>query len=284
MDHAFTVTVPFDEFRVWSGRIRPELERAALPAPALSVAEYVTTEMLNNALDHAGAGSVRVSVEPLDDATRFSVSDDGAGAFETLRAGLGLDTIEDAVLALAKGKHTTDGARHTGEGIFFSARVCEEFAVIANGLMMAFTRGEGPRLVRTVPPDVKFHGGTHVNYTVRHQPHRSLKDVFDEFCPQPELRFSRTVVAVALLQSTDGALVSRSQGRRLVSGLDRFSEIVFDFKDVGAIQQGFADEVFRVWRNAHEDLGVFVINASAAVTSMLAHVGYVPPTSDRPLP
>ena len=97
---------------------------------------------------------------------------------------------------------------------------------------------------------------------------------FDEFCPQPELRFSRTVVSVGLLQQTDRTLVSRSQGKRLVLGLEKFSQVIFDFQGVDEIQQGFADEVFRVWRSAHPQVTVTVEHASEEVDRMLKRVGF----------
>jgi len=102
----------------------------------------------------------------------------------------------------------------------------------------------------------------------------SLRVLFDEYCPQPELRFTRTVVQVGLLRHTDGELVSRSQGKRLVLGLDKFSSVTFDFSGVQRMQQGFADEVFRVWRSAHPQIRVDVIHVAEDVDRMLKHVGF----------
>jgi hypothetical protein len=101
-----------------------------------------------------------------------------------------------------------------------------------------------------------------------------MKRLFDEFCPEPDLRFTRTLVQVGLLRHTDGELVSRSQGKRLVLGLDKFSSVTFDFAGVRGMQQGFADEVFRVWRNAHVHIEVDVIHAAEDVERMLKHVGF----------
>ena len=47
--------------------------------------------------------------------------------------------------------------------------------------------------------------------------------------------------------------MSRSEAKRLVSGLERFRVVVLDFHGVDEIGQGFADEVFRVWAGAHRE-------------------------------
>jgi STAS-like domain of unknown function (DUF4325) len=86
---------------------------------------------------------------------------------------------------------------------------------------------------------------------------------------------SPCVVSVVLMQQADGSLVSRSQGKRLVLGLDQFTAVTFDFTGVSDMQQGFADEVFRVWANAHPGINVTVVGVSPAVKRALNHVGFV---------
>lgn len=82
----------------------------------------------------------------------------------------------------------------------------------------------------------------------------------------------RTVLCVGVLGRD---FVSRSEARRLLSGLDQFREVVLDFRGVPGIGQGFADEVFRVWASAHpgvvltpvemnDDVRFFVDRALAA--------------------
>lgn len=87
--------------------------------------------------------------------------------------------------------------------------------------------------------------------------------------------FSKTIVALRLMFEADGSLVSRSQGRRLMAGLEQFEDVTLDFTGVTAIGQGFADEIFRVWRNAHMAIRLRPDNANAAVSTMLRHAGVV---------
>jgi hypothetical protein len=101
-----------------------------------------------------------------------------------------------------------------------------------------------------------------------------MADLFERNCAHPELRFTRTEVSVGLLLQTERALVSRSQGKRLVRGLENFTVVDFDFSGVETMQQGFADEVFRVWRQAHPGVAVSVSHATQGVLRMLARVGF----------
>lgn len=65
--------------------------------------------------------------------------------------------------------------------------------------------------------------------------------------------------------------VSRSEAKRLLHNLDRFSEIELDMRGVGHVGQGFADEVFRVFRQAHPGIRIEAVHASPAVAAMIAH-------------
>ncbi|HEY6548916.1 MAG TPA: ATP-binding protein, partial [Vicinamibacteria bacterium] len=51
---------------------------------------YALTEMVNNAIDHSGAATVDVRAGVGADTVWFEVRDDGVGAFENVRAALGL--------------------------------------------------------------------------------------------------------------------------------------------------------------------------------------------------
>ena len=270
--HSFELDLPFDEFRVWSQRMLPLLAPAGIERPCLDVLEYVCTEMLNNVLDHSGAGRAGVALDWNVNNVLVHIADDGRGAFAGIREALALDSDADAAMLVLKGKVTTDPARHTGEGLFFSARVCEWFNLQSASTGLSLDGGGGPWAYEALNENV---AGTRLRFRVSRTAPPKLREVFDKFCPQPELRFTRTVVSVALMQQSDGALVSRSQGKRLVLGLDRFTAVTFDFTGVSEIQQGFADEVFRVWAAAHPDIDLSVLGATEAITRSLRHVGFV---------
>ena len=98
--------------------------------------------------------------------------------------------------------------------------------------------------------------------------------MFDEYCPQPDIDFVRTRIAVRLMAEADASLVSRSQARRLMAGLELFTRVELDFDGVDNVAQGFADEVFRVWAKAHPAVTLKALNADVGVARMLRHVGF----------
>lgn len=59
------------------------------------------------------------------------IHDDGEGIFHKITKQLKLCDERHAVLELAKGKFTTDPKNHTGEGIFFSSRMFDDFAILS---------------------------------------------------------------------------------------------------------------------------------------------------------
>lgn len=269
--HQFDLALPFDEFRVWAQRMRPLLTAADIEPPCLAVLEYVCTEMLNNVLDHSSATRATVGLDWNPSSVVVHVQDEGRGVFAVVREALSLDSDADAALHLLKGKVTTDPQRHTGEGLFFSSRACDWFNLHSASTSLSLTRGAGSWVFETANEVI---AGTRLRFRVSRAEAPALSTLFDRFCPQPELRFTRTQVGLALLQHSDGGLVSRSQGKRLVQGLDRFSAVEFDFSGVGAMQQGFADEVFRVWACAHPEVALSVEHADEPVLRMLRHVGF----------
>jgi len=108
------------EDRVWNELYNGTSEVEALPEDAGAIARFAFTEMLNNAIDHSGSEYVDVPVTVTEDRLLFSVIDTGVGAFEHVRKAKDLEDHPAAIQELAKGKLTTDPARHTGEGIFFT--------------------------------------------------------------------------------------------------------------------------------------------------------------------
>ncbi len=64
-------------------------------------------------------------------------------------------------------------------------------------------------------------------------------------------------------------LISRSQAKRLTSGFERFVDITLDFDRVEAVGQGFVDELFRVYQQAHPEIRFHYINANENVEFMI---------------
>lgn len=206
---------------------------------------YAATEMLNNAIDHSDASEVRARVEVREDAVVIDVVDDGVGAFERLRTARGLAGHVEAAADLTKGKVTTMPVRHSGEGIFFTSRVARRFELRANAHTLVVDNVRDDVAILAAPDATK---GTHVRFEIARPPARKLVDVFAAYTEDHDFVRTRTVVRLFGLGRD---FMSRSEARRLCAGLERFREVVFDFAGVAGVGQGFADEIFRVWANAH---------------------------------
>lgn len=66
-----------------------------------------------------------------------------------------------------------------------------------------------------------------------------------------------------------GNYVSRSQARSILSGLEKFKVVVFDFDKVPTVGQAFADEVFRVFHHKYPHIKLQTENMSEGVNFMV---------------
>lgn len=231
-----------------------------------AIVHYAFTEMLNNAIDHSV--SDRCTVDLTIDAAKvqFDVRDRGIGVFHSIAEKFNLADEHDALIELIKGKTTTMPAAHTGEGIFFVSRAADRFVLRSHRLQLERNK----RLDDVFVSDRRQLSGTSVRFEILKDSRTRLEDVFAEFAPEEyDYQFEKTRIRVKLLRKT---YVSRSEAKRLMHNLDKFSEVELDMRDVESVGQGFADEIFRVFKSAHPETRVAATNASPGVTAMLAHV------------
>lgn len=82
------------------------------------------------------------------------------------------------------------------------------------------------------------------------------------------LAFDKSRTTVRLFEF-DVPFVSRSEAKRLARNLERFREVVVDFRGVEEVGQGFADELFRVWAGDHPETKLVPVNMNRPVTLMV---------------
>ena len=264
--HCYEVQSSADEGNVWVRDVRYQLQPMA--TNVMDIWQYGFTEMFNNALDHAQAKTITVSVTKTAASSLLTIRDDGIGIFRKIQAALGLLDERHAVLELAKGKFTTDPQRHSGEGIFFSSRMFDQFS-IASGSVWFSHQAKAPE---DWILEAEESGGTTVRMELGNHTARSINKVFKQFTSGDDFGFTKTVVPVRLAQYGDDNLVSRSQAKRLIVRFEKFRTVVLDFKGVVLIGQAFADEVFRVFALAHPEVELIQMNANKDVRQMIAHV------------
>ena len=237
----------------------------SLPANVSNIWHYGMTEMINNAIDHSESIRVHAGMTRTALYTTGWVADEGDGIFLKIQKALGLYDPRESILELAKGKLTTDPANHTGEGIFFSSKMFDEYDIRSGNLH--FTHGPGtPDFLLERAADAP---GTLVVMRIANDSPRISRDIFNDFAAPEEFSFDKTIVPVRLAQYEGETLVSRSQAKRLTMRFDRFRTVILDFAGVDTIGQAFADEVFRVFQAGHEEVRMLPINMTPDVANMV---------------
>jgi anti-sigma regulatory factor (Ser/Thr protein kinase) len=254
------------EDRVWREDIAPLL--SGLPRNVIDICHHGVTEMVNNAIDHSEGRTLDIRVERTPERVGLLITDDGIGIFRKITRALDLPDERLALLELSKGKLTTDPRRHSGEGIFFTSRVFDAFQIRSAGLVFD----------HDATHDVLFEQeqidatarGTEVAMQIEVSSTRTLKEVFDEFSSGPDdYTFAKTIVPVRLAKIGDENLISRSQAKRLMQRVDRFSKVVLDFEGISSIGQAFADEIFRVFAKEHPAIELITMHAVPGVQQMI---------------
>jgi anti-sigma regulatory factor (Ser/Thr protein kinase) len=252
------------EHDVWEEFARPLL--ADLPQNVARICEYGFTEMLNNVIDHSESRTADVVITREADAVQIAVSDEGVGIFNKIRRAFDLPDDRTAVLELAKGKLTTDPKRHTGEGVFFTARMFDEFR-LSSGNILVSSKADGPDWLLEDEDQLL---GTFVKMSIRPDSKRTTKEVFDRFAgDKSSFDFDTTVLAIRLARSNGEDLVSRSQAKRILSRLEQFKRVILDFEGIAWVGPAFADEIFRVFTAAHPEIDLVALNASPDIQKMI---------------
>lgn len=240
--------------------------RKELSENAFKIFRYSFTEILNNAIEHAESDKCKITVEidPLN--ALFVVRDFGIGIFYSIASNFDLQYESESVLELAKGKRTTIMEKHTGEGIFFTSKLGDFLKFRSHKIMLTFDNDKKDTFLGSS----RYLKGTEVHFSIRKHSKRKISGVFNQYAPKEfDYKFARTKVLINLLQSE---YISRSEAKRLLVGLDKFREIVLDFKGVKNIGQGFADEVFRVFKLQHQGIDIKIVNLAPALKKIIKHV------------
>jgi len=223
---------------------------------------YAFTEMLNNAIDHSEGKNIEVKFDAMPDSWNFSVLDDGVGAFQKIMKNFGLSSEVEAIAELTKGKRTTAEKHHSGEGIFFTSKAVTRFAISANSLQWIVDNAKDEIAVGQSP----VHRGTLVECVISKSSTQTLAALFKSYSIDHD--FQKTDPYVKLFES-GGDFVSRSEAKRLLAGLEKFSKVTLDFDAVEVVGQGFVDEIFRIWSKAHPSTEINEINMNPGVEFMV---------------
>ena len=264
--HYKTVDHP-DESRLLRRDVSPLMN--SLPLNVRDIWDYAVSEMLNNAIEHASAENIHLTVMMDALNTTVSITDDGIGIFRHIHDYILRETGEDllpeecASLLLA-GKFTTARDRHSGEGIFFTSHMMDRFVIVSGGTRFEREYFED---VQSWIPDL---GGTGVFMQLSNTTKKMVREIFDRFSSVDEGFYRTQIPMIHMFPS--GFPVSRSEARRLASLIGQFREATLDFTGVRGIGQAFVHELFVVWKKDHPDFVMNIENALDDVLGMIRRV------------
>lgn len=230
----------------------------------VSIWNYSFSEMINNVIEHSACKNVTLSIGRNYLNTWVKIYDDGVGIFDKIMNYFDLPTIDDAVCELFKGKLTTDSKNHSGEGIFFTSRMMDEFVICSSDKAFAVNKYDSDILA-----ELSISKGTFLYMKLSNFTKKTTVQIFDLYSDS-EMGFTKT--RIPLKNMFDGDPVSRSQAKRVCNRLADFKNVVFDFDGIEWAGQGFMDQIFRVFQNDNPDIELIADNMCKEVENMYKHV------------
>lgn len=227
------------------------------------IIEYAFTELLNNAIEHSESETIKIGVQRTADNIRFDIIDYGIGIFYNIMKKKNLKNELEAIQDLLKGKQTTAPREHSGEGIFFTSKVADSMIIEGGKKKLIFNNIVEDIFIQ----DIRSIAGTRVIFNISLDSKKELQNIFSEYAGD-SYEFSQTSVAIKLYKM--GLLyISRSQARRVLTGLEKFKTVVLDFKHIKSVGQSFADEIFRVWKYHHPKIEILIKNTNDNIDFMI---------------
>lgn len=234
-----------------------------VPKNISSIFNYTFLEILNNAIEHSCSEAIRIYVKRDKESLQFRIFDKGVGIFNNIMKKAGLRSEMEAIQDLLKGKQSTAPKTHSGEGIFFTSKAVDILNIKSSHKQLTFNNNIKDIFIK----DIKETFGTKVLCTINLSSAKKLEEIFKQYTDD-SYQFSKTKVTVKLYE-VGTEYISRSQARRILSGLEKFKTIILDFAGIETAGQGFADEVFRVWKLRNPDIKIVYKNINENVEFMI---------------
>ncbi len=256
------------EDEIWSKLRKTTTFLDDISEQAENILYFAFTEMLNNAIDHSCSGVGYVKIWLADDKLKFIVKDNGIGVFKNVMSKKNLESETEAIQEIIKGKLTTAARRHSGEGIFWTSKIADEFILKSYDYELIINNNIEDYTIKKLEKPLV---GTEVYFEIAKNTDKSIRKLFRDYTFDTEhLTLDTTVIPINLYNEGD-IWISRSQAKKVLAGLTKYKKIIFNFAGVEVIGQAFADEIFRVFNIEHPEIILEPINMSDSVELMVSH-------------
>lgn len=261
-NNAYVLNTSLEEDRVWRNDVLPLFEN--IKENIEHICHYGFTEIFNNAIEHSEGTEIKTEISIWIDKIIMEIADDGVGIFNKIQRQYNLEDPLHAILELSKGKLTTNPASHSGEGIFFTSRMFDSFRIGSGNLFFGHKTQD---IYFETNQNIK---GTIVTMEISPISKRTTKSIFDKFISnQDGYGFDKTIVPVELARYGNENLISRSQAKRLLTHLEKFKTVAFDFENVKYVGRAFTDEIYRVFANSHPNITIVTINDNKSIRQLI---------------
>lgn len=257
--------IDLKEHEVLDSLEHPAVVLSGLIENVKSIFTYGFSEMLNNAIEHSKSRFIEIEVNKSENDLIFIIHDFGVGVFKNVMQKRALDSELDAIQEILKGKTTTDPKAHSGEGIFFTSKAGDIFILESFNYRLRVDNRLKDIFVEKLDRSLK---GTKVTFVVSLESKKHLTNIFNDYTNPETYAFDKTEIQIKLY--TMGTVyISRSQARRVLSGLEKFILVILDFDKVPTVGQAFADEIFRVFKIKHPEIRIEPVNMNEGVRFMV---------------
>ena len=243
---------------------------ASFPKNVVSIWRYAFMEMMNNAIGHSEATEITVFVRLNCINTQILIEDNGVGIFKNIQRFMKKEhneniPLEECVTMLFAGKFTTAKQLHSGEGIFFTSHMMDDFLIVSDGMIFSRNNFKDER-----SSSLKRTSGTLVSMSLSNNTLKTSREIFDRFSNVDD-GFIKTSIPIAhIFGGCDP--ISRSEARRLGELISNFKEVELDFLGNEEVGQAFVHELFVVWQRNNPDVKLMVTNACENVDFMIRRV------------
>ena len=223
-------------------------------------------EVLKNAVSFSDASSITIRFSQCSNIISIWISDNGVGIYEKIKRSYFYPDLRECAFQLSKGILSAHEDSCIGQSLYLVSWCFDIFEICANGVCYHKDLINDDWYIQSKKNSAS---GTSVRMSIDINSNRSLKDVCRDYRLKKNSGFAESHILVDLAVFNEEAFLSRIQARRVLSKLDKFSEITLDFMNVKIVGNAFVDEIFRVFHEKYPDIQLEYINANSDIEFMV---------------